>query len=65
MVPAPAELASEAPWAWSALTTNVHGNLRTGTQIITAPFGLAPVDFDLYLGLFTYLKKLPELPSDG
>jgi hypothetical protein len=45
--------------------TNVHGNLRTGTQIITAPFGLAPVDFDLFLGLFTYLKKLPELPPDG
>jgi hypothetical protein len=45
--------------------TDVHGNRRTGTQIITAPFGLAPVDFDLFLGLFTYLKKLPELPEDG
>jgi hypothetical protein len=45
--------------------TDQHGNRRTGTQIITAPFGLAPVDFDLFLGLFTYLKRLPELPVDG
>ncbi|MBI3465102.1 MAG: hypothetical protein HY000_18905 [Planctomycetes bacterium] len=45
--------------------TDLHGHRRIGTQIVTAPFGLAPVDFDLFLGLFTYLKKLPELPTDG
>ncbi len=45
--------------------TNRNGNRRTGTQIITAPFGLAPADFDLFLGLFTYLKRLPEIPKDG
>jgi hypothetical protein len=45
--------------------TDRHGNRRTGTQIVTAPFGLAPVDFDLFIGLFTYLKRLPELPEDG
>ena len=45
--------------------TDAHGHRKTGTQIITAPFGLAPVDFDLFLGLFTYLKRLPELPKDG
>jgi hypothetical protein len=42
-----------------------HGHRKTGTQIITAPFGLSPVDFDLFLGLFTYLKRLPDLPKDG
>ena len=36
-----------------------------GTQITTAVFGLAPADFDLFLGLYTYLKRLPELPKDG
>lgn len=45
--------------------TDVHGNRKNGTQIITAPFGLAPKDFDLFLGLYTYLKKQPELPEDG
>ncbi len=45
--------------------TDVNGNRKTGTQIITSPFGLAPKDFDLFLGLFTYLKRLPEIPSDG
>ena len=33
---------------------------KTGTQIVTAPFGLSPVDFDLLLGLFDYLKRNPE-----
>lgn len=45
--------------------TDIHGNRKNGTQIITAPFGLAPKDFDMFLGLYTYLKKQPELPSDG
>jgi hypothetical protein len=45
--------------------TDSHGHRKTGTQIITAPFGLAPKDFDLFLGLYTYLRRLPELPSDG
>ncbi len=42
-----------------------NGNRRTGTQIVSAHFGLAPKDVDLLLGLYTYLKRLPELPSDG
>jgi hypothetical protein len=45
--------------------TDCGGNRKTGTQIITAHFGLAPKDFDLFLGLFTYLKRLPSLPEDG
>lgn len=45
--------------------TDLHGNRKTGTQIITAPFGLAPKDFDMFLGLYTFLKKQPELPADG
>src|SRR2546425_11253679 len=45
--------------------SDVHGHRKTGTQIITAPFGLAPKDFDLFLGLYTYLRRLPEFPSDG
>lgn len=45
--------------------TDVHGHRRTGTQVVTAYFGLASKDFDLFLGLYTYLKKLPELPADG
>ncbi len=45
--------------------TDGNGHRRTGTQIITAPFGLAPKDFDLFLGLYTYLRRLPELPADG
>ena len=45
--------------------TDPNGHRRTGTQIITAPFGLAPKDFDLFLGLYTYLRRLPELPVDG
>ena len=45
--------------------TNPTGNRKTGTQIVTAPFGLAPKDFDLFLGIYTYLKRLPELPADG
>ena len=45
--------------------TDPHGHRKTGTQIITAPFGLAPKDFDLFLGLYTYLRRLPELPADG
>ena len=45
--------------------TDSHGHRKTGTQIITAPFGLAPKDFDLFLGLYTYLRRLPEIPSDG
>lgn len=45
--------------------TDGNGHRRTGTQIITAPFGLAPKDFDLFLGLYTYLRRLPELPAEG
>lgn len=45
--------------------SDAHAHRKTGTQIITAPFGLAPGDFDLFLGLFTYLKRLPTLPNDG
>jgi hypothetical protein len=45
--------------------TDSNGNRKTGTQIVTAAFGLAPKDFDLFLGLYTYLKRLPELPKDG
>ena len=45
--------------------TDTNGHRKTGTQIITAPFGLAPKDFDLFLGLYTYLRRLPELPADG
>src|ERR1043166_7043860 len=45
--------------------TDPNGHRKTGTQIITAAFGLAPKDFDLFLGLYTYLRRLPELPSDG
>lgn len=44
---------------------NYNGNRRTGTQIVSAYFGLAPTDFDVLLGLYTYLKRLPELPADG
>src|SRR5215218_5215609 len=42
--------------------TDRQGHRRTGTQVIGATFGLAPADFDLFLGLFTYMRKLPELP---
>src|SRR4051812_48382689 len=45
--------------------TDTHGHRKTGTQIVNALFGLAPTDFDLFLGLFTYLKRLPALPEDG
>ena len=45
--------------------TDCNGHRRTGTQIISAAFGLAPKDFDLFLGLYTYLRRLPELPADG
>lgn len=41
------------------------GNSKLGTQVVTAPFGLAPKDFDLFLGLYTYLKHLDDLPADG
>lgn len=47
------------------LYTDQHGHRKTGTQLVTAGFGLAPVDFDLFLGLFTYLKRLQELPAGG
>src|SRR5687768_16501061 len=55
-------------WSWifgkySALLA--APNRSTGTQIISAYFGLAPTDFDVLLGLYTYLKRLPELPQDG
>src|ERR1041384_5982565 len=43
--------------------TDVHGNRRTGTQMVTAAFGMASKDFDMFLGLYTYLKRLPELPD--
>jgi len=42
-----------------------NGNRKTGTQIVTAPFGLAPTDFDVLLGLYTYLRNLSESPNDG
>lgn len=45
--------------------TDRNGNRKTGTQIVTATFGLAPKDFDFFLGLYTYLKRLPELPAEG
>lgn len=45
--------------------TDHNGNRKTGTQVISALFGLAPKDFDLFLGLYTYLKRLPELPANG
>lgn len=45
--------------------TDVHGHRRTGTQVVTATFGMASKDFDMFLGLYTYLKRLPELPEDG
>lgn len=45
--------------------TDAHGHRKTGTQVITAAFGLASKDFDLFLGLYTYLKRLPEIPADG
>lgn len=55
----PLEYARQFPF------TDQHGNRKTATQIVTAPFGLAPKDFDFFLGLYTYLKRLPELPIDG
>lgn len=45
--------------------TDPHGHRKTGIQMVTAPFGLAPADFDLFLGMYSYLKRLPELPGDG
>jgi len=45
--------------------TDEHGHKRTGIQMVNALFGLAPADFDLFLGLFTYLKRLEQLPADG
>lgn len=39
--------------------TDAHGHRRTGTQIVNAYFGLASRDFDMFLGLYTYLKRLP------
>lgn len=47
------------------LYTDVHGHRKAGTQLITAAFGLGPVDFDLFLGLFTYLKRLHGTPEGG
>jgi len=41
------------------------GNYNVGTQVITAAFGLAPKDFDLFLGLYTYLKELDQFPETG
>jgi hypothetical protein len=45
--------------------TNRSGHRKTGTQVVTAAFGLAPTDFDMFIGLYTYLKRLPEPPTDG
>jgi len=45
--------------------TDEHGHRQLGSQLVNALFGLAPADFDMFLGLFTYLKRLPELPADG
>lgn len=59
------EVASPLHYPRQFQFTDHHGNRRTATQIVTAPFGLAPVDFDLFLGLYTYLKRLPELPQGG
>jgi len=41
------------------------GNYKVATQLITAPFGLAPKDFDLFLGLYTYVKSLDDFPETG
>ena len=38
---------------------------RSGAQLITAPFGLSPVDFDMFIGLYTYLRSLDSIPDDG
>jgi len=59
------EVGSTLHYPRQFLYTDQHGHRKTGTQLITAAFGLAPVDFDLFLGLFTYLKRLPEAPADG
>jgi len=45
--------------------TDRNGHRKVGTQVVTATFGLAPKDFDMFLGLYTYLKRLPELPADA
>lgn len=45
--------------------TDQQGHRKSGIQAVTAPFGLAPTDFDLFLGLYSYLKRLPEPPTDG
>jgi len=45
--------------------TDRSGHRKTGTQVVTAAFGLAPTDFDMFLGFFTYLKRLPEISADG
>lgn len=37
-----------------------HRHRRVGTQIVTAPFGLAPIDVDLLFALFTYLRGSDE-----
>jgi hypothetical protein len=45
--------------------TDQHGNRKTGTQIVTAAFGLAPHDFDFFLGLYTFIKRHPDSVQDG
>jgi len=40
-------------------------NYKLATQLITAPFGLAPKDFDLLLGLYAHLKDLDHFPDSG
>ncbi len=47
------------------LYTDAHGNRKRATQVVTAHFGCAPKDFDLFIGLYTYMKRLPERPADG
>ena len=44
----------------------MHGEARLARRPgpSRAPFGLAPKDFDLFLGLYTYLRELDELPAD-
>jgi hypothetical protein len=59
------EVASPLTYPRQFPYTDRNGHRKIGTQVVTAAFGLAPKDFDMFLGLFTYLKRLPELPADG
>jgi hypothetical protein len=43
---------------------DANNHRKIATQIITAPFGLSPVDFDAFIGLETYLRNLDRLPEN-